>query len=383
MGVCNMLSKFERPQGSAEYGRNLEEYIIKMSKALDELSTGAADLKQAKELIYSLIKEQDENGFWALISNPSGDGAIRILYWYEPTYIATAIMMYYYMQHKNETLTIEGFNIAFEKGLEASTGRGLKGHGYDDIKGRLNALQIFSKGKVLCFVANYSEICPEFSKMITDITNWLENAINTKNTKGDWGEDYKNDMVKTLKLLTVGNEEIQPWGKLRKSDYIWYASYGANLLYERFTKYIKGGVCKYNGVSYVGCRDKSLPINSRPINIPYKMYYGNKSSSWGHAGVSFLDIERTGQTLGRMYLITREQLEDISRQEGRGENWYNKSVVLGEHEGIEIVTITNKSKRSSFKPSDQYLEVIRRGLKDTYPELSDFDVMKYLVDCGQ
>ena len=53
------------------------------------------------------------------------------------------------------------------------------------------------------------------------------------------------------------------------------------------------------------------------------MYYDNKSSSWGNAGVSFLDIEVKGQALGRMYLITRNQLEDISHQKGK-----NKTEVI-------------------------------------------------------
>ena len=46
------------------------------------------------------------------------------------------------------------------------------------------------------------------------------------------------------------------------------------------------------------------------------MYYGNKSSLWENGGVSFLDIEVKWQALGRMYLITRNQLEDILIQEG-------------------------------------------------------------------
>ncbi|MCB2288483.1 hypothetical protein LGK97_01710 [Clostridium sp. CS001] len=73
---------------------------------------------------------------------------------------------------------------------------------------------------------------------------------------------------------------------MKKADYVWYASYGSNLLYERFISYIKGGECKFNGVTYPGCRDKSLPKDSRAITIPYKMYYSNKSSSCGNAGVS-------------------------------------------------------------------------------------------------
>jgi gamma-glutamylcyclotransferase (GGCT)/AIG2-like uncharacterized protein YtfP len=381
-----------------------------------------------------------------------------------------------------------------KKGLEASTGRGLKGHGHDDIEGRLKALQIFSKGEVLKFVEDYSEISLEFLRMIKAITNWLENAIKTEHIKGDWGEDYKTEMEKTIELLNKDNKRIkvfvygtlmkgnsnyesfladanfigefiakgfalydlgsypgiihseidkvrgelysvdnktlrklemlegegslyvrelisvvndkdeaqeayiyvynqevsrcakvsyenQPWGLMRRDDYVRYASYGSNLLYERFITYIEGGNCKFNGVNYSGCRDKSLPKDSRPITIPYKMYYGNKSSSWGNAGVSFLDTSVEGQALGRMYLITREQLKDISCQEGRGEIWYNYSVKLGEYDESEIITITNKSRRTLHKPSDEYLEVIRRGIKETYPDMTDFDVMEYLVSC--
>jgi hypothetical protein len=81
-----------------------------------------------------------------------------------------------------------------------------------------------------------------------------------------------------------------------------------------------------------------------------------------------------------MYLITRNQLEDISGQEGRGENWYNHSVKLGEQDGIEIITITNKGRRDFQKPSNAYLEVIRMGIKETYIDMEDFDVMRYLVE---
>jgi gamma-glutamylcyclotransferase (GGCT)/AIG2-like uncharacterized protein YtfP len=488
-----MLKKFERPEDSANFARRVEEYTIRMEEVLDELCGEEESIKEVKEFIPSLIKEQDEKGFWALIPSPRVDSDIRVLYWYEPTYIATAIMMKFYMVHKNESANIEGFRNALKKGLEASTGRGLKGHGHDDIDGRLKALQIFSKGEVLKFVKDYPEMCPEFSRMIKAVTNWLEGAIKTGHTNGDRGQEYKTEMEKTFELLNMDNKDMkvfvygtlmkgnsnyegylgdaafigkfiaegfvlydlgsypgvihsesakvkgevysidsktlkkldmlegegglyirklitvvndkdesqevyiyvynqdvsrkvkvsyenQPWGLNKSKDYVWYANYGSNLLYERFITYIKGGNCKFNGVDYPGCRDKSLPKDSRPMTIPYKMYYGNKSRSWGNGGVSFLDVESTGKSIGRMYLITREQFEDISDQEGRGDIWYNVSVKLGEYDGIEIVTITNKGRRAFHKPSNDYLKVIRMGIEETYPHMDDFDIMKYLVE---
>ncbi|MGV8980505.1 gamma-glutamylcyclotransferase family protein [Clostridium sp.] len=167
-----------------------------------------------------------------------------------------------------------------------------------------------------------------------------------------------------------------------RNDFVWYASYGSNLIYERLIIYIKGGKCKFNGVNYEGCRNTSLPKDTRPVTIPYKMYYGNDSSPWGSGGISFLDINSRGKTLGRMYLITEAQFEDISRQEGCTETLYNETISLGDYNGIEIVTITNKNTRPYHDPSDKYLEVLRMGIKETYPDMSDFEIMKYLVECG-
>ncbi|MBW9158221.1 gamma-glutamylcyclotransferase [Clostridium tagluense] len=189
---------------------------------------------------------------------------------------------------------------------------------------------------------------------------------------------YNKDVSKNVKV----SPDNPPREAVKRNDFVWYASYGSNLIYERLISYIKGGKCKFNGVSYEGCRNKSLPKDTRPVTIPYKMYYGNESSPWGSGGISFLDTQSRGQSLGRMYLITEEQFEDISKQEGSDENWYNQSLSLGDYNGVEIVTITNKNTRPSHNPSDNYLEVVRMGIKETYPEMSDFEVMKYLVECG-
>ncbi len=189
---------------------------------------------------------------------------------------------------------------------------------------------------------------------------------------------YNKDISKKIEV----SPDNHPKDAVKRNDFVWYASYGSNLIYERLITYIKGGKSKFNGVTYEGCRNKSLPKDTRPVTIPYKMYYGNESSPWGIGGLSFLDTHSHGEALGRMYLVTEEQFEDISRQEGHEENWYNQSISLGEYNGVEIVTITNTNTRPYHDPCDNYLEVLRTGIKETYPEMSDFQVMKYLVECG-
>lgn len=167
----------------------------------------------------------------------------------------------------------------------------------------------------------------------------------------------------------------------KEEEYVWYAAYGSNLLYERFMTYIEGGKSRFNNRCYRGCTDITPPKANRPLTIPYKMYFGKKSPSWSNAGVSFLDTTTKAKTLGRMYLITKEQFSEIAVQEGRADDWYNQELEMGEHEGIKIVTITNRHKRPENPPSEGYLNVLKMGLKETYPSLSDIEIDKYVEEC--
>lgn len=153
----------------------------------------------------------------------------------------------------------------------------------------------------------------------------------------------------------------QPWGNRK---YVWYACYGSNLLRERFMHYIQGGICRFNNKDYIACRDLSEPLDSRPYDLPYELYFGNSSASWGNNGVAFLDLQKPAKTKGRIYLITEEQFDHLWEQECDSPVWYNQKVSLGERDGIEIVTITNSGHRPENKPSEAYLAVMATGLKE-------------------
>ncbi|MDR1611166.1 MAG: gamma-glutamylcyclotransferase, partial [Planctomycetota bacterium] len=110
-------------------------------------------------------------------------------------------------------------------------------------------------------------------------------------------------------------------------ELLWYASYGSNMLRERFLCYIKGGKFRGRGEDKGGCRDTSLPLEDRPLLIPRQLYFARNSSTWGGRGVAFLDKDRPGLTLGRMYKITREQFGEVKSQEG---DWYRYELALGD-----------------------------------------------------
>lgn len=146
---------------------------------------------------------------------------------------------------------------------------------------------------------------------------------------------------------------------------ILYAVYGSNLLKERFLYYILGG--NFNGKDYKGCKDNSLPIDSGTMRLPHRMYFAKSSSRWEDKGVAFLDDRKETDekyfTQARLWKITDEQFSQIHRQEGK--EWYSKILPLGYANEIKIMTITGDHFNERNQPSENYLDVIRQGLKET------------------
>ncbi|MDO5849905.1 MAG: gamma-glutamylcyclotransferase family protein [Methanobacteriaceae archaeon] len=180
----------------------------------------------------------------------------------------------------------------------------------------------------------------------------------------------------------TGLEKINSW-----KEYVWYVSYGSNMLYERFLCYIEGGAFEEGGSYNEPCEDTSAPLEVRTLEIPYDMYFGNESGSWNGCGVSFLDTTKKGKALGVAYLITREQFEHVAAWENSGRfpdgygSWYENIKTFGELDGFDLVTVTNDDLRPYNEPCEEYLRTLARGIKQNWPEMSDEDINNYLDSC--
>lgn len=109
--------------------------------------------------------------------------------------------------------------------------------------------------------------------------------------------------------------------------------------------------------------------------LPYELYFAQHSRRWNHGGVAFIDTDKKGMTYGWMYLITKEQFDEIQQMEG---TWYQKKVTVSKDDlGIEIVTFTSFERYKEVEPSKKYLDAIRRGLKEKY-HLFDSEIEEYL-----
>jgi hypothetical protein len=193
---------------------------------------------------------------------------------------------------------------------------------------------------------------------------------------------------------------------IKMSDYVWYACYGSNLLKSSFLCYVRGGTPEGSERLFQGCSDKSDPRDCRQIVLPFEIYFSRKSKSWENKGVAFIKSQKNAdaKTLGRMYLITKEQFVQVVRQENRkppadstinidfekaiseggflipGIAWYGRILSLGSEGDNPILTFTDIWRDEDIVPSapgKKYLRVLIRGIKEAY-DLPDEDIVEYL-----
>ena len=188
---------------------------------------------------------------------------------------------------------------------------------------------------------------------------------------------------------------------------VWYACYGSNFRRERFMCYIRGGRPEGSSRTHTGCSDRSPPVRESIVTIPHRLYFAGSAGSWSGGGVAFLETKRCEpgeETLGRMYLVTREQFTEIFAQENGipvekagidferlvekgalvvGSDWYGYLIHLGNEEGYPVLTFTvdDRETRTDLprnSPGKEYFDTIAKGLCETYPGMDREAARQYL-----
>jgi len=161
------------------------------------------------------------------------------------------------------------------------------------------------------------------------------------------------------------------------TDLVWYVAYGSNLSSARFSWYVDR------------CRDTTPPRRWAAIEAPHRLLFARTSARWEDAGVAFLDPVPTPgvRTLGRAWLLTREQFADVLAQEcglpvgslevppleaacvvAQPGHWYGCMVAMGRREGWPMVTFTDESAATLAPggPGPAYQAVIADGLAEAH-----------------
>ncbi|MBR5503260.1 MAG: gamma-glutamylcyclotransferase, partial [Methanobrevibacter sp.] len=56
-------------------------------------------------------------------------------------------------------------------------------------------------------------------------------------------------------------------------------------------------------------------------------------------------------------------------------------ISLGKMDGYEMLTITNEDIRDYNDPCDEYLDTLKKGMRENWSEMSQEDINSYLEGC--
>lgn len=189
-------------------------------------------------------------------------------------------------------------------------------------------------------------------------------------------------------------------------DKVFYLSYGSNMCWDRFMCYIAGGTIEGNNRIYLGSHDKSTPTEDVGVGFNGEVFFAGHSKQW-EGGVFFADFNVNALSLGRAFMVTASQFEDVAAQECgleagslkvdfcrllkygniKNEGMYGNIVYLGVLENIPVVSFTTPYSFNSIKsgkaeltlnpPSQAYVDIICRGIVEKF-NVSKDTALRYL-----
>lgn len=160
---------------------------------------------------------------------------------------------------------------------------------------------------------------------------------------------------------------------------VWYAAYGSNCDAERLATYLQGGVLPATGSDHAGSADPAAPRADAAWTFDRALRFAGHSPAWG--GATALLTDDAGCALGRIWLLSWRQLEDVFAQENgvphrrlteaeahrHATVWdrpYGRLLRVGVHAGRPVITFTapQPSEQPAAAPSAAYLRTLVRGL---------------------
>lgn len=187
--------------------------------------------------IKAIIEFQDERGGFSLLDSYRVESDASVDFCYMPTYICTAILMKAFILDCN---VMTGKDDVLKSALSACCSRGLAGHGYDSLRGKIEALKIFMKVGLREFLLYYPELCPEFTEMINTVSELFTNKEKVKEFRDTWGESFAGDIKSIVDYFTTYTVFV--YGTLLKGQknhnfFLWNSEYIGKAKVEGFNMY--------------------------------------------------------------------------------------------------------------------------------------------------
>ena len=122
----------------------------------------------------------------------------RVEFIYLPTYTLAAYLIHCKMILKDLFTNDPELEQGFKQILLACTGRNMTGHGYEELDGLVDALEIFLTAPIKAFLAEHGKQYPEFAKCVQNAIQTLY-AIAGGEAHSPWGKS--EELVKAAKQL--------------------------------------------------------------------------------------------------------------------------------------------------------------------------------------
>lgn len=329
----------------------------KMLRDLEELETGRAPEKEVICYLESLLPQAEaleknpEMRFFGFDKPENMPSDARVDYFYWPTYIASAFIMkasllYPGILEKVSLPNKEKAESVTRSVLLACTGRGFRGHGYDDVRGLVEVTEFFVDHGASDFLEICGNLCPEFTECFTQALLFLLSGVSKGSVAGAWGDDYTDracDILEKAKMLTP--EEDEPVEEERL-----YLAYGSNLNMRQM---------QYR------CPDAHV-VGTAELDGWRLMFKGSKSGN-------YLTVEREeGFTVPvAVWAVSEQDERNLDRYEGYPTFYYKKVLPVllreagcGNCRSVKAFVYIMHEERKLGCPSESYMECCREGYKD-------------------
>ena len=186
--------------------REFQNIVDKLEQDFHTICAGEADQESTCKYARALLKlakpltNRPEMYFLGLDEPENMPSDARVDFFYRPTYLATAVVIKAYMT-ASELLNEGSDHLIFRGMLLGSTGRGFKGHGYDDLKGLLDTLDLFTEAGAAEFVRYHPYYCIEFKKLFRESVSMIEKRLAKGALCNEWGEDFTEEAQRVISRL--------------------------------------------------------------------------------------------------------------------------------------------------------------------------------------
>ncbi|MBR2264792.1 MAG: gamma-glutamylcyclotransferase [Firmicutes bacterium] len=284
----------------------------------------------------------------------------RVLYFFEPTYLAAAILIQACVRWPQiltdgslvtEQMPAEELRRVVAGILKGCTGRGFSGSGVEAFKGLLDTLTLFMDAGLTIFQEQCKDLCPEFTTMVRETLNELLLAFLHGPIIRDWETDFTlqvDDLLVKAGLIP----EADP------TDERYYLAYGSNLNIARMKD---------------RCPDAEL------IGTTWLSDHRLVSRRSGSGFYLSIDEEPFHHVPAALWKIRAEDEARLDRYEGFPRHYQKKNVYVQiRKETVRALVYYLPEDRPAGVPTRDYMEICRQGYRDMH--LDEYylkEAMKY------